>query len=65
PHPALILPNEHDLTYTKLRLDPTSLNTTLHHISDLPDPLTRAVLWTTLRDMVRDGDLPPTHYLTT
>ncbi|NKY13779.1 aminopeptidase N [Streptomyces somaliensis] len=65
PRPALVLPNEHDLTYAKIRLDPTSLRTALHSISGAPDPLTRAVLWNTLRDMVRDGDLPPADYLTT
>ncbi|MFJ9794330.1 aminopeptidase N [Streptomyces sp. NPDC101145] len=63
--PALILPNEHDLTYAKIRLDDTSLETTLRGISGVPDPLTRAVLWNTLRDMVRDGDLDPNDYLTT
>ncbi|OEJ96682.1 aminopeptidase N [Streptomyces thermolilacinus] len=63
--PALVIPNEHDLTYAKIRLDDTSLETTLRGISSVPDPLTRAVLWNTLRDMVRDGDLHPADYLTT
>ncbi|MFJ8695226.1 aminopeptidase N [Streptomyces roseolilacinus] len=63
--PALVLPNEHDLTYAKIRLDDVSLETTLRGISGVPDPLTRAVLWNTLRDMVRDGDLAPADYLAT
>ncbi|MFV2120473.1 aminopeptidase N, partial [Streptomyces sp. Act-28] len=65
PRPALVLPNEHDLTYAKLRLDDVSLETTLRGISGVPDPLARAVLWNTLRDMVRDGDLAPADYLAT
>ncbi|MEU4257051.1 aminopeptidase N [Streptomyces fradiae] len=61
--PALVVPNEHDLTYAKIRLDDVSLQTTLRALSGVPDPLTRAVLWNTLRDMVRDGDLAPADYL--
>ncbi|GHE40386.1 aminopeptidase [Streptomyces longispororuber] len=63
--PALIVPNDHDLTYAKIRLDDVSLDTTLRSLSSVPDPLTRAVLWNALRDMVRDGDLPPATYLAT
>ncbi|MCX4909508.1 aminopeptidase N [Streptomyces sp. NBC_00878] len=63
--PALVVPNDHDLTYTKLRLDDVSKETALRGISGVPDALTRAVLWNTLRDMVRDGDLDPAAYLDT
>ncbi|WP_187337612.1 MULTISPECIES: aminopeptidase N [unclassified Streptomyces] len=63
--PALVLPNDQDHTYAKLRLDPQSRETALSHLSGIPDPLARAVVWNTLRDMVRDGDLDPTTYLTT
>ncbi|MEI5099985.1 aminopeptidase N [Streptomyces sp. PmtG] len=62
--PALVVPNDHDLTYTKIRLDAVSQETALRSLSGVPDPLTRAVLWNTLRDMVRDGDLEPAAYLT-
>ncbi|GAA2288333.1 aminopeptidase N [Streptomyces kunmingensis] len=65
PRPALIVPNDQDLTYAKIRLDPASEKTALRHLSGVPDPLTRAVLWNTLRDMVRDGELPPATYLET
>ncbi|MBO1335429.1 aminopeptidase N [Streptomyces sp. VRA16 Mangrove soil] len=65
PRPALIVPNDHDLTYAKVRLDPVSEETVVRGISGVPDPLTRAVLWNTLRDMVRDGQLEPATYLET
>ncbi|WP_394434957.1 aminopeptidase N [Streptomyces sp. SGAir0957] len=65
PRPALIVPNDQDLTYAKVRLDPASEEAALRGLSGVPDPLTRAVLWNTLRDMVRDGDLEPAAYLET
>ncbi|MEV3856250.1 aminopeptidase N [Streptomyces sp. NPDC050095] len=65
PRPALIVPNDQDLTYAKIRLDPASEEAALRGISGVPDPLTRAVLWNTLRDMARDGELEPAAYLET
>ncbi|MFF4869019.1 aminopeptidase N [Streptomyces sp. NPDC000961] len=63
PRPALVVLNDGDLTYTKLRFDETSAESALNGISRIPDPLTRAVVWNALRDMVRDGDLAPVEYL--
>ncbi|MFF3497509.1 aminopeptidase N [Streptomyces sp. NPDC003247] len=63
--PALVVPNDLDVTYAKIRLDDTSLESALRGISEIPDAITRAVVWNTLRDMVRDGDLAPDDYLTT
>ncbi|MGW3416191.1 aminopeptidase N [Streptomyces sp. NPDC000888] len=63
--PALVVPNEADLTYAKIRLDETSLETVLRGLSAIPNGLTRAVLWNTLRDMARDGELAPAAYLET
>ncbi|MFF3486187.1 aminopeptidase N [Streptomyces sp. NPDC002701] len=65
PRPALVVPNDLDLTYAKIRLDDESEKSVLRGISGVPDALTRAVLWNTLRDMVRDGDLDPGTYLDT
>ncbi|WP_406149975.1 aminopeptidase N [Streptomyces sp. NBC_01012] len=62
--PDLIVLNDQDLTYAKIRLDPDSWNTALTHLSGIPDALTRAVIWNTARDMVRDGALHPTVHLT-
>ncbi|MBT2450157.1 aminopeptidase N [Streptomyces sp. ISL-43] len=65
PRPALLVLNDGDLTYAKVRLDETSLETALRGISRIPDPLTRAVVWNSLRDMVRDGELAAADYLAT
>ncbi|MFD9846179.1 aminopeptidase N [Streptomyces parvus] len=63
--PALVVLNDGDLTYAKIRLDTASWDTVLTSLSGIPDALTRAVLWNTARDMVRDGDLAPATYLAT
>ncbi|MFD4023510.1 aminopeptidase N [Streptomyces sp. NPDC058576] len=63
--PALVVLNDGDLTYAKVRLDTASWDTVLAGLSGIPDALTRAVLWNTARDMVRDGDLNPATYLAT
>ncbi|WLQ43653.1 aminopeptidase N [Streptomyces laculatispora] len=61
--PALVVLNDSDLTYAKVRLDPDSWNTVLSSLSGIPDALTRAVVWNTARDMVRDGELAPATYI--
>ncbi|MFI2369565.1 aminopeptidase N [Streptomyces sp. NPDC018833] len=61
--PALIVLNDGDTTYAKVRLDTESWATALGSLSGIPDPLTRAVVWNAARDMVRDGELAPTAYL--
>ncbi|MFJ1565011.1 aminopeptidase N [Streptomyces erythrochromogenes] len=63
--PVLLLLNDADLTYTKVRLDETSLETVLRGLSGIPEALTRAVVWNCLRDMVRDGELDPQDFLAT
>ncbi|MEU4212054.1 aminopeptidase N [Streptomyces sp. NPDC026206] len=63
PRPDLVLLNDGDLTYAKVRLDPGSWHTALTTLSGLPEPLSRAVLWNAARDMVRDGELHPHAYL--
>ncbi|UJB46521.1 aminopeptidase N [Streptomyces sp. A1-5] len=61
--PALVVLNDGDLTYAKVRFDAASWETAARALSGLPDPLTRAVVWNAARDLVRDGELPPTAYL--
>ncbi|WP_165951129.1 aminopeptidase N [Streptomyces aquilus] len=61
--PALLLLNDGDLTYAKVRFDAESFKTVTESLSGLPSPLTRAVVWNALRDAVRDGELPPVAYL--
>jgi aminopeptidase N len=61
--PALLLLNDGDLTYAKVRFDPDSSEAVRTTLSGLPEPLTRAVVWNALRDAVRDGQLPASAYL--
>jgi aminopeptidase N len=61
--PALVMLNDDDLTYAKIRFDPESWSTIERSLRALPSPLTRAVLWNAARDMVRDAELSPAIYL--
>ncbi|MEV4685651.1 aminopeptidase N [Streptomyces kurssanovii] len=63
--PALIVLNDGDNTYAKVRLDAASWAVVVDSLSGIPDALTRAVVWNAARDMVRDGELAPTAYLET
>ncbi|MEU5162892.1 aminopeptidase N [Streptomyces sp. NPDC020875] len=63
--PALVVLNENDTTYAKIRFDRASWETVRGALSRLPEPLTRAVVWNAARDMVRDGELAPADYLET
>ncbi len=62
PEPALLLPNDGDVSYCKIRLDPESLAVVTASLGRIPDPLNRALAWNTLRDLVRDGELAPQQY---
>ncbi|MBC6456338.1 aminopeptidase N [Actinomadura sp. HBU206391] len=61
--PDLLLPNDGDVTYAKIRLDERSWQAVTVALSTIEDQVTRALLWTTARDMVRDAELPPTDFL--
>jgi aminopeptidase N len=63
PQPVLVLPNDEDLSYCKIRLDPRSWAAVTSSLGRLPDPLSRAVAWSGARDLVRDGELPPRRYV--
>ncbi|MFF7328744.1 aminopeptidase N [Streptomyces sp. NPDC008150] len=56
--PELVLVNDDDLTYCKIRFDETSLDTLRAHLGDLTDPLARALAWSALWNMTRDALLP-------
>jgi aminopeptidase N len=62
PEPALLLPNDGDVSYCKIRLDPESLAVVTTSLGRIPDPLNRAVAWNTVRDLIRDGELAPRRY---
>ncbi|MCS0639817.1 aminopeptidase N [Streptomyces sp. LP05-1] len=63
PRPALVVLNDGDYSYAKVRLDAESWETAVRSLSGIPEPITRAVVWNAARDMVRDGELAPTAYL--
>ena len=54
----LVLPNVDDRTYAKVRLDARSTDTAAAHLSSIEDPVARAVIWASLWNSTRDGDLP-------
>ncbi|MGW0993612.1 aminopeptidase N [Streptomyces sp. NPDC002523] len=56
--PDLVLVNDDDLTYCKIRFDETSLATLREHLGALTDPLARALCWSALWNMTRDALLP-------
>ncbi|MFL6064108.1 MAG: aminopeptidase N [Friedmanniella sp.] len=60
--PDLLLLNDEDLTYAKVRLDRRSTRTALDALPTLVDPLSRAVLWQALWDACRDALLPARAY---
>ena len=55
--PDLLLLNDDDLTYAKVRLDPRSLATVEAHLDRLLDPLARNLCWASTWDMTRDAEL--------
>jgi aminopeptidase N len=61
--PDLLLLNDGDLTYAKLKLDPRSLVTLKRDLQGLDDPLARAVAWGALWDMARDAELSASGYV--
>lgn len=63
--PALLLLNDADHTYAKVRFDETSLDTIRTRLSEVPDELSRAVIWTSLWNLTRDGEWPVRSYLDT
>ncbi|MCW2570768.1 MAG: aminopeptidase, partial [Frankiales bacterium] len=62
--PDLVLVNDDDLTYGKIRLDERSLRTLTHHIGKFRESLPRALCWSAVWDMTRDAEMPTRDYLT-
>ena len=62
--PDLVLLNDDDLTYAKVRLDERSLATLIDGIGDFEDSLPRSLCWAAAWDMTRDGEMSTTDYVT-
>ena len=64
PRPALLLVNDDDLTYCKMRLDEHSLATLVGGgLGRLTESLPRALMWSATWDMVRDAEMATRDYL--
>ena len=61
--PALVLLNDDDLAYAKIRLDPDSLAVAIDHLAHIENPLARAIVWGAAWDATRDGESPASDYV--
>ncbi|MDV7245073.1 MULTISPECIES: aminopeptidase N [Rhodococcus] len=59
----LVLPNDADLTYAKVRLDTRSLTTVENSLDRVRDPLARGLIWSSLWNATRDSELEAARYL--
>ncbi len=59
----LLLLNDDDLTYAKIRLDERSMALVINHIDGLDSPLARGLCWVAAWDQVRDAELPARDYV--
>ncbi|MEI5097692.1 aminopeptidase N [Streptomyces sp. PmtG] len=61
--PDVVLLNDDDLSYAKVRFDDASLRALTHHLGAFAEPLPRALCWAATWDMTRDGELAARDYL--
>ena len=61
--PDLVLVNDDDLTYAKIRLDEHSLGTLISSIGEFTEPLPAALCWAAAWDMCRDAELAARRYI--
>ncbi|MGO2861279.1 MAG: aminopeptidase N [Brevibacterium sp.] len=65
PKPDVVIVNDADLSYAKVRFDPQSMDTAARRLSDFDDSLTQLLVLSTLWDAVRDGERPVQDYIDT
>jgi aminopeptidase N len=56
--PDLVLLNDGDLAYAKIRLDEQSRQVAIANLSGIEDSLARTLVWTAAWDATRDGEAP-------
>ena len=61
--PDLVLLNDQDLAYAKIRLDDRSLATAIDHLADIADPLARSLVWGAAWDQTRDAESAASDYV--
>ena len=59
----LVVVNDDDLTYAISRLDERSTDVALAYVGTIEAPITRAVIWASLWNAVRDGLLDPRRFI--
>ncbi|MGL4744564.1 MAG: ERAP1-like C-terminal domain-containing protein, partial [Dermatophilaceae bacterium] len=59
----LVLVNDDDLAYTRVRFDPRSASTVADRLGDLRSPLARVLCWETLWDVTRSAELPASRWI--
>jgi aminopeptidase N len=61
--PALILLNDDDLAYAKIRLDDASLTVAIKNLAQIENPLARSLVWGSAWDSTRDAETSPRDYV--
>lgn len=61
--PALVLVNDGDLAYAKIRMDDESLAFAVENVGLIKDALTRRVIMSAAWDMTRDGEFPASLFI--
>lgn len=61
--PALVLLNDDDLAYAKIRLDDSSWKTALDNLSKFEDSLARTLVWGAAWDATRDAEANPRDFI--
>jgi aminopeptidase N len=59
----LVLVNDDDLAYAKIRLDEESLETSIDNLALIADPLARALVWGSAWDATRDSEVAGSSYV--
>ncbi|MBA2445629.1 MAG: aminopeptidase N, partial [Nocardioidaceae bacterium] len=60
---SLVLPDSGDESWVKVRLDPSMIDLLPRALRSIDEAVSRAVLWGSLREGLRDGELDPQRYL--
>ena len=61
--PDLVLVNDEDLAYAKVRLDAESFAVATEHLHQFSDSLPRTLVWGAAWDMTRDGEVPARDFI--
>lgn len=61
--PDLILVNDEDLAYAKVRMDEKSRSIAIEHLGDIDSPVARGVIWGSFWDTTRDAEMPASDFV--